>query len=116
MASYVIRRGRLEDVDSLLGLIVKLQADFHRDGQPNITEEALRRDAFSGEEASLRFYVAEVLPTSDEKDAGSVVGFAATHNFYSLWKGRALYLCGLFIEENYRGMSISRKLVYGFQE
>ncbi|XP_071505826.1 diamine acetyltransferase 1-like [Diadema antillarum] len=113
MAPYVVRRGSVEDIDDLLRLITAL-ADYIKESPLTITAEDLVRDAFTGEDASLKFYVGEYLPLSATKEAGghgSVVGFAAVHDFYDIVKGRVWFVCGIYVDEKHRGQNLGTLLM-----
>ena len=99
--SFSIRKGRPEDMFSVLKLIQEL-ANFEK--EPNaveVTEEILQRDGF-GAQPLFNTLVAEV---GDE-----IVGMALFYPRYSTWKGPTIHLEDLIVKEAYRGKNIGSAL------
>ncbi|MFD2514165.1 GNAT family N-acetyltransferase [Pontibacter locisalis] len=96
-----IRKGIIDDLPQVLGLIQEL-AEYERAPQEvTITLEELQRDGF-GENQIYKFFVAE----SDS----AIVGMALYYTAYSTWKGKTTYLEDLVVTEQLRRSGIGRKL------
>ncbi|XP_041458385.1 diamine acetyltransferase 1-like isoform X3 [Lytechinus variegatus] len=107
MASYTIRKGRIEDCDALFELAMKLRVHTGDSvfGGPVTTEEMLREDGF-GPLPRYRFYLAiysppENGPKTTEKE--KAVGFAGLSDMFCPLSGRTSYLTGLFVDAEHRG-------------
>lgn len=99
--SIVIRKGKKEDMKSVLGLIQEL-ATFER--EPNavvVTVADLERDGFS-DHPLFQTFIAEY---NDE-----IVGMALIYNRYSTWKGKTIHLEDLIVKENKRQFGIGKAL------
>lgn len=99
--SFSIRKGRPEDMSSVLSLIQEL-ADFEK--EPNaveLTVENLQRDGF-GEYPLFNTFVAEV---NEE-----IVAMALFYPRYSTWKGPTIHLEDLIVKESFRGNNIGSAL------
>src|SRR5580704_16284970 len=98
----LIRLATVTDVPLLLKFIREL-AEYER--QPNavvITEETLIKDGFESQPKFLAL-IAEW--------AGQAVGYALFFDYYSSWKGPAIFLEDLFVREAFRGRGIGRALL-----
>lgn len=96
-----IRKGIIDDLPQVLGLIKEL-AEYERAPQEvTITLEELQRDGF-GENQIYKFFVAE--------SAEGIVGIALYYTAYSTWKGKTLYLEDLVVTERLRRSGIGRRL------
>lgn len=97
-----IRQATVEDMSSVLKLIKQL-AVFEKEPEAvEVTLENLKQDGF-GENSAFKCFVAEV-----EED---VVGIALVYQRYSTWKGRALHLEDLIVDEAMRGRGIGTLLL-----
>ena len=96
-----IRRGRRDDLPSVLGLIKEL-AEYERAPQEVVvTLEDLERDGF-GENPVFGFFVAEA--------GDKIVGMALYYVKYSTWKGKCIFLEDIIVNEKYRRNNIGKKL------
>jgi GNAT superfamily N-acetyltransferase len=96
-----IRKGRIEDMPAVLGLIKEL-ATFEK--EPNavvVTVADLERDGF-GESPLFHTFIAE----ENEK----IIGMALYYYRYSTWKGKTIHLEDLIVKEEKRGSSLGFKL------
>ena len=96
-----IRKGRIEDMPAVLGLIKEL-ATFEK--EPNavvVTVADLERDGF-GESPLFHTFIAE------EKE--EIVGMALYYYRYSTWKGKTIHLEDLIVKEEKRGAGLGFKL------
>ena len=96
-----IRKGKPEDMQSVLELIQEL-AIFEK--EPNavlITVDDLVRDGF-GEKPLFHVFIAEV-----EKE---IVGIALYYYRYSTWKGKTIHLEDLIVKEKMRGTGLGSAL------
>ena len=99
--AFTIRKGTVEDVEAVHGLIVEL-AIYERAGD-EVTNgvEQLRADGF-GPHAIYDLWVAEV--------DNVVVGMALWYVKYSTWKGKCGFLEDLVVRESHRGLGIGKSL------
>jgi GNAT superfamily N-acetyltransferase len=96
-----IRKGRIEDMPAVLGLIKEL-ATFEK--EPNavvVTVADLERDGF-GENPLFHTFIAE------EKE--EIIGMALYYYRYSTWKGKTIHLEDLIVKEEKRGSGLGFKL------
>ena len=96
-----IRKGRIEDMPAVLGLIKDL-ATFEK--EPNavvVTVADLERDGF-GESPLFYTFIAE--------DNEGIVGMALYYYRYSTWKGKTIHLEDLIVKEEKRGSGLGFKL------
>lgn len=97
----VVRKGRKEDIPSILGLIREL-AEYEKALYEVVnTVEDMERDGF-GVEPVFRSLVAEA--------GGRIVGAAVYFVKYSTWKGKGVYLDDIVVTEPLRGRGIGSKL------
>lgn len=96
-----IRKGKPEDMKSVLGLIQELAIFEKEPDAVLITQEDLIRDGF-GENPLFHVFVAEV-----EKE---IVGIALYYYRYSTWKGKTIHLEDLIVKEKMRGTGLGTAL------
>ena len=96
-----IRKGRIEDMPAVLGLIKEL-ATFEKEPQAVVvTVNELERDGF-GVKPLFHTFIAE---ENDE-----IVGMALYYYRYSTWKGKTIHLEDLIVKEEKRGAGLGFKL------
>ena len=96
-----IRKGRIEDMPAVLGLIKEL-ATFEK--EPNavvVTVADLERDGF-GESPLFHTFIAE--------ENEEIIGMALYYYRYSTWKGKTIHLEDLIVKEEKRGSGLGFKL------
>lgn len=97
----IIRKGKPEDMESVLGLIQEL-ADFEKEPEAVlITVEDLILDGF-GPNPLFHVFVAEV----DNR----IVGIALYYYRYSTWKGKTIHLEDLVVKDQMRGTGVGYAL------
>jgi len=96
-----IRKGKPEDMKSVLALIQELAIFEKEPDAVLITEEDLIRDGF-GENPLFHVFVADV-----DKE---IVGIALYYYRYSTWKGKTIHLEDLIIKEKMRGTGLGSAL------
>lgn len=98
---FTIRKGKKEDMTSVLTLI-KALAEFEKETHAvEVTATDLERDGFS-ENPLFEVFVAEV--------ESAIVGIALFYYRYSTWKGKTIHLEDLIVQEDKRGMGIGKAL------
>uniref|UniRef100_A0A8C0GDI5 N-acetyltransferase domain-containing protein n=1 Tax=Chelonoidis abingdonii TaxID=106734 RepID=A0A8C0GDI5_CHEAB len=70
----------------------------------------LREDGF-GARPQYECYLAELPPGQTNKEGGSVVGYVLFTYTYSTWKGRNLYMDNLYVQPQFRGQKIGKRLI-----
>ncbi|MFT4545680.1 MAG: GNAT superfamily N-acetyltransferase [Bacteroidia bacterium] len=100
----LIRKGTVEDADSVLMLVRELAAYEKAPNEVTLTLEELKEDGF-GRNSIYSLIVAEL--------EGEIVGIALHYEKYSTWKGRSLFLEDIIVTESKRGLGIGHLL---FQE
>jgi GNAT superfamily N-acetyltransferase len=99
--SFRIRKGKKEDMSSVL-LLIKELAKFEKEADAVlVTVEDLEKDGFS-ENPLFEVFVAEV--------ANEIVGIALFYNRYSTWKGKTIHLEDLIVKESKRSLGIGKAL------
>ncbi len=96
-----IRKGTIDDMPAVLGLIKEL-ATFEK--EPNavvVTVADLERDGF-GESPLFHTFIAE--------ENEEIVGMALYYYRYSTWKGKTIHLEDLIVKEEKRGAGLGFKL------
>ncbi|HEX8013805.1 MAG TPA: GNAT family N-acetyltransferase [Flavobacterium sp.] len=96
-----IRKGKPEDMKSVLALIQELAIFEKEPDAVLITEEDLIRDGF-GENPLFHVFVADV-----DKE---IVGIALYYYRYSTWKGKTIHLEDLIVKEKMRGTGLGSAL------
>ena len=100
--NFTIRQAVKEDMPQVLALIKQL-AEFEK--EPNaveVTVADLENDGF-GEKPAFFCYVAEV--------ENKVEGIALAYDRYSTWKGKAIHLEDLIVNQKFRGLGIGSALL-----
>lgn len=97
-----IRLAKKEDMPSVLNLIKQL-AVFEKEPQAvEVTLDELSRDGF-GNNPAFTCFIAE--------QNNTVLGMALVYMRYSTWKGKALHLEDLIVDEHERGKGIGSLLL-----
>ena len=99
---FTIRKAKKEDMPQVLALINQLA---HFENEPDaviITVNDLEKDGF-GENPAFFCFVAEI----DSKIEGIALGYQR----YSTWKGKAIHLEDLIVNETARGTGIGSALL-----
>lgn len=92
-----IRKGKKEDMSSVLNLIKELAVFEKEPDAVVVTVSDLEHDGFS-ERPLFETFVAEV----DHE----IVGMALYYNRYSTWKGKTIHLEDLIVTEKMRGSGV----------
>lgn len=92
-----IRKGKPEDMKSVLELIQELAIFEKEPDAVLITEDDLVRDGF-GENPLFHVFVAEV--------ENEIVGIAFYYYRYSSWKGKTIHLEDLIVKDKMRGSGL----------
>jgi len=99
--SFTIRKGKIEDMPSVLKLVKEL-ALFEREPEAvELTVENLEHDGF-GKSPLFKTFVAEM--------GGEIVGMALFYPRYSTWKGPTIHLEDLIVTKSKRGLNIGNSL------
>jgi GNAT superfamily N-acetyltransferase len=96
-----IRKGRIEDMSAVLGLIKDLAAFEKEPNAVVVTVADLERDGF-GKSPLFHTFIAE--------DNEGIVGMALYYYRYSTWKGKTIHLEDLIVKEEKRGSGLGFKL------
>jgi GNAT superfamily N-acetyltransferase len=96
-----IRKGRKQDMPSVLDLIKELAAFEKEPDAVVVTVEDLERDGFQ-ENPLFHTFIAEV--------DNEIVGMALYYYRYSTWKGRTIHLEDLIVKEKMRGSGLGYAL------
>lgn len=100
--NFTIRNANKEDMPQVLNLIKQL-AHFEKEANAvELTVEDLQNDGFNNP-PEFKCFVAEVNL--------KVEGIALVYNRYSTWKGKALHLEDLIVNETMRGSGIGTALL-----
>jgi GNAT superfamily N-acetyltransferase len=97
-----IRKGIKADLSQILELIKELAAYEKAPEQVKNSVQRMEEDGF-GVKPIFEFFVAE--------NEGVIVGTAIFYYRYSTWKGKAIYLEDLIVNEKHRGSGIGKKLL-----
>lgn len=96
-----IRKGRIEDMPAVSGLIKELAAFEKEPDAVVLTVADLERDGF-GEKPLFQTFVVE---ENDE-----IVGMVLYYYRYSTWKGKTIHIEDLIVKEDKRGLGLGFKL------
>jgi GNAT superfamily N-acetyltransferase len=96
-----IRKGRIEDMPAVSGLIKELAAFEKEPDAVVLTIADLERDGF-GEKPLFQTFVVE---ENDE-----IVGMVLYYYRYSTWKGKTIHIEDLIVKEDKRGLGLGFKL------
>lgn len=96
-----IRKGRIQDLPAVLGLIKELAAFEKEPEAVVVTVADLERDGF-GESPLFHTFIAE--------ENEEIVGMALYYYRYSTWKGKTIHLEDLIVKEEKRGAGLGFKL------
>ena len=99
--SFIIRKGEIKDMPSVLKLIKELAVFEKEPDAVEVLLEDLEKDGF-GNKPLFKTYVAEM----DYK----IVGMALFYPRYSTWKGPTIHLEDLIVSKNMRGLNIGTAL------
>jgi GNAT superfamily N-acetyltransferase len=100
--NFTIRKATTEDMPQVLALINQLA---HFEKEPDavlVTVEDLQKDGF-GEHPAFFCFVAEL--------NSKIEGIALGYNRYSTWKGKAIHLEDLIVNESMRGTGLGTALL-----
>jgi len=100
--SFTIRTATKSDMPDVLSLIKALAIFEKEPDAVEVTLHDLENDGF-GENPAFHCFVAEV--------NGKIEGMALVYNRYSTWKGKALHLEDLIVNETMRGSGIGSALL-----
>jgi ribosomal protein S18 acetylase RimI-like enzyme len=103
-----IRKGKPEDMQSVLELIQELAVFEKEPDAVLITVEDLIQDGF-GTTPLFYVFVAEV-DSSDSEQAKQIVGIALYYYRYSTWKGKTIHLEDLVVKDKMRGSGLGYAL------
>lgn len=98
----IIRKGTQSDMGSVLKLIKELASFENEANAVELTEKDLLHDGF-GENPAFKVFVAE--------SENEIVGIALFYERYSTWKGKAIHLEDLVVQEKHRAKGVG-KLLY----
>jgi GNAT superfamily N-acetyltransferase len=99
--SFIIRKGEIKDMPSVLKLIKELAVFEKEPDAVEVLLEDLEKDGF-GDNPLFKTYVAEM----DYK----IVGMALFYPRYSTWKGPTIHLEDLIVSKEMRGLNIGTAL------
>lgn len=99
--NFTVRRGKVEDVEAVLQLIIELAIFENEPNAVKITIEDLKKDGF-GKVPKFDFFVAE----EDQE----IIGLAFFYERYSTWKGRVLHLEDLIVTKSKRKSGVGKAL------
>ncbi len=100
---YIIRDAKIEDMISVLDLIVELAVFEKEPDAVEVMTTDLERDGFKTNPPLFHCFIAE--------HNYVVVGAALVYHRYSTWKGKILHLEDLIVSENMRGHGIGSALL-----
>ena len=93
----IIRKGRPEDFKEVFHLINEFATFIKTPEKVKITPEQMKKD---------KDYFKCLVATKGSK----IIGFATYFFSYYSWTGKAIYLDDLYVQDNYRGMSVGSQL------
>jgi GNAT superfamily N-acetyltransferase len=98
---FLIRRGRKEDMQSVLDLITELAVFEKEPNAVEITVEDLIKDGFS-ENPQFKIFVAE--------QENIIIGIALFYERYSTWKGKTIHLEDLIVTKEKQKIGAGKAL------
>ncbi|KAI0725281.1 acyl-CoA N-acyltransferase [Fomitopsis betulina] len=102
--SFFIRKATIDDVDSILQLIIGLATYEKSPESVKATPQLLRKNLFETPYAHTLLAF-----TGTPESPGKAIGLAMYFFNYSTWTGRpGLYLEDLFVDETYRGKGVGK--------
>ncbi len=109
--NYTIRKAVKADAADILRLVKELATYEKAPDAVEVTLEEVEADGF-GPNAIYSAFVAIMEPEHDRQssDRGEIVGMALYYTKYSTWKGKAIYLDDIVVNEKYRRYGIGAKL------
>ncbi|CAM5179155.1 unnamed protein product [Eretmochelys imbricata] len=106
----IIRPCTVKDCKVILQFIKEIAVHYRvPPAEVKVTLEVLREDGF-GAQPQYDCYVAELPPQQTNKE-GDIVGYILSSFTYSAWKGRNLYMDNLYIQPQFRGQQIGKRLL-----
>ncbi|XP_074797451.1 thialysine N-epsilon-acetyltransferase-like [Natator depressus] len=106
----IIRPCTVKDCEVILQFIKEIAVHYRLPPtNVKVTLEALREDGF-GAQPQYDCYVAELAPQQTNKEGG-IVGYVLSSFTYSTWKGRNLYVDNLYVQPQFRGQEIGKRLI-----
>jgi ribosomal protein S18 acetylase RimI-like enzyme len=106
--NFTIRKATASDVDAIFHLINELAIFENEPQEVIITPEILREDGF-GAHPKFQCFVAETKAVAS--NPAEILGMALVYMRYSTWKGDALHLEDLIVQEKARSNGIGRALL-----
>lgn len=103
----IIRKGIQSDMSSVLKLIKELAFFENEANAVELTEKDLLDDGF-GENPAFNVFVAQL--------ENEIVGIALFYKRYSTWKGKAIHLEDLIVQEKHRAKGIGKSLYFKVME
>jgi ribosomal protein S18 acetylase RimI-like enzyme len=100
--NYIIRKAVKADVSAMLGLVRELAIYEKSPDAVEVTLAEMETDGF-GPNAIYSAFVAV-------EEGANVIGMALYYIKYSTWKGKAIYLDDIVVNEKYRRYGIGGKL------
>ncbi|HTA27454.1 MAG TPA: GNAT family N-acetyltransferase [Bacteroidia bacterium] len=107
--NYTIRKAVKADAADILRLVQELATYEKAPEAVEVTLEEVEADGF-GPNAIYSAFVAEAEPAGQSSERGEVLGIALYYIKYSTWKGKAIYLDDIIVNEQYRRYGIGSKL------
>ena len=101
-----IRKGKKEDMPSVLNLIKELAAFEKEPEAVVVTVADLERDGFGENPLFHTFVATKDSDSSDSEQVEQIVGIALYYYRYSTWKGRTIHLEDLIVKEEMRGSGL----------
>ncbi|XP_048689912.1 thialysine N-epsilon-acetyltransferase-like isoform X1 [Caretta caretta] len=106
----IIRPCTVKDCKVILQFIKEIAVHYRvPPTEVKVTLEVLREDGF-GAQPQYDCYVAELPPRQTNKEGG-IVGYVLSSFTYSTWKGRNLYVDNLYVQPQFRGQQIGKRLI-----
>ncbi|KAI5701814.1 hypothetical protein M8J75_013627 [Diaphorina citri] len=111
--NVIIRPAIRSDCAEIYRLIQELAVFEKMPNAVKITQETLEKDGFESQPPLWKAFVAEVKEKDTNKNDGKLrlVGYALYFEFYSLLRGRALWLRDLYVEESWRQQKVGQTLI-----